>query len=79
VKKVRSLYAELERKNDALVTYTKKARKFPKHGPRRQVLDQLINILHAEIRILEYVIDEKLKLKQHLSAEVIEDNEAWLK
>ena len=79
MKNVYDLYAEVERKQTLSQHYAKRARKLPKHGPRRQAVDQLILLLSTEIRMIEWIIDEKLKYPPHMSDESIEENSAWLK
>lgn len=79
MKGIDDLYTELRRKQAMLGDYSKLSKKLPAHGPRRQVLIQLINALHAEIRIIEWVVSEKIKLDKHMSDEIREGNKAWLK
>jgi hypothetical protein len=79
VKKVYELDAEIERKEALLAQYSKKMRKFPKYGPRRQALEQVILLIHSEIRTLRWVVNESLKPIQPISEEAIEENSAWLK
>lgn len=78
MKNAYQLDAEIKRKESLIIQYSKKARKLPKHGPRRQVVDQLILVLQSEIRMLQWVTDEKLKPPRHMSEEAIEENNSWL-
>lgn len=69
----------LQDRKEQLLKLDKKARRFPKHGPRRQAVDQIILMLHTEIRTLEWIIHEKIKPVELLSDETIDGNSAWLR
>lgn len=79
MKDIDDLYKEHERKQEQLLKLSKKARRYPKHGPRRQALEQIITMVHVEVRMLEWVIDEKIKPVEQMSEETIKENGAWLK
>lgn len=69
--------AQILRLLEQLEEYSKKSKRFPKHGPRRQAIDQIIMMLHAEIRVFK--IFESGNAAKLLSDETIEGNDAWLK